>query len=305
MRELPKPLFPGYRGTLCAVPAPGVGERYTVTVPGKGDCRAKESPNLPNPPVQFYNFDVDDMKAFDADDIKTSAVISFEGANNADVSSSSVVLDLSNGRNELRSAGGLPDQVMVHADPFSVVDGCPDAATLAKADGGTWTDVFGVRITGKRTMTWYIFDPTIVLRDNTPRGTDGPDGPSYDAGSASGCEGRGVGTVCATTPLCPSAPPTYLNEGRCFLVNDDWAASATCPPRGIYCPGDEGEVASDPFSAFSFSAIKDATADRVSPAHALSGSSASCLLQRSLRFVSLPSLFSWTSLLFSPLSEKK
>lgn len=250
LSELPAPLFPGYVGRLCAVPAPGVGERYTVSVPGEGACEDGESPRLPNPTVRFYNRSTSDNDAL-------AALFFAENASDANASASSIVLDLSGGRNEPRDAGGLPDQVLVHADPIPVDGGCPDPARLTGADGRVRADVFGIDANG----TWWIHDPTLALRDNTR-------GPIDNRASTGGDDG--------VTPLCASAPPTYLNEGRCFFAgettnateNSTAATAATCATRDIYCPGDEGEGPSDPFSEFAFSVIKDGTKDRVSPRNA-------------------------------------
>ncbi len=245
--ELPPPLSPGYIGRICNCPGRGVGGRYTVSLPGNGShCRQASSGEL-NPPVQFYNPNGSPRsrprrrrkhRKADAFANSTRTV----NARSADASSP-VVLDLSRGRHELRGAGGRPDQVMVRADPISAADGCSDPT-----NGGA-TDVFGVDGGG----TWWIFDPTLALLDNA----SGRTRPGSDA--ATGGDGA--------LPIC--APPTFLNEGRCVYVGgtggaaDGDAAETTCAARGVVCPGDVGEVANDPFSEFSLSAVRDVGRDRV------------------------------------------
>lgn len=134
---------------------------------------------------------------------------------------------------------------LIQLDPSQIEPiGNGDSEIIHKISVDDTTQCSAIPLTGKTDVfayvngIWYIHDPILVLRDNTPTNME-EDG----------------GVKSAPTSLCASAPRTSFNEKYCFLSKDP----DSC--KDIICPGTSGEVSNNPFSHLSLDMVRDAALD--------------------------------------------
>jgi len=204
----PSPTFPGYVGKLGAFPSNGIGGRITLEVAGGGYLVSYI------PKVQFYD---DPFELFA--NTTTTGVYNLTGPTH------------------VRDDGRVLEHEHAIADiPAGICDYQPSNDNIRKMD------YFGRDVS---TGEWYLYDPTLVLRDNNP-----------DSFPADG------GTADAPYSACTSAPYNAFHDESCVMVSSD-DTTTVCASRGIVCPGLPSEVANQPLGVptydFVFSEAYDST----------------------------------------------